>query len=170
MILPKQAILAAAFFSIGFSDVSAFAEPIIRGKAPSQWIEQLEDSDDHTKLYAADALSTCGASCSTALPILRKQLDNAAIQSFARVAIAKSILKISSSSEPDVISTLVDIIEKELQEHRSVSGLYLEALGEAGPRAETAVPLLQSLCSHWSGSVQYAAGKALWKIQGRRCH
>ena len=170
MILRRQAIFAAALVLIGVTDKAAFGEPIIRGKPASQWIEQLNDVDPHTKLYAAEALGTCGAPCSAALPTLKEQLGDSTTPSFARVAIAKSIIKISPEPESDVISTLVDIIEDEWQARGSVPGPYLEALGEAGSRAESAVPLLQKLCSRWAGSVQMAAGNALWKIQGRRCH
>lgn len=170
MTLRQQAILAVALILIGLTGNRAVAEPIISGKPASQWIEQLGDSDDNYKFYAANALAKCGPPCSDALPALRNQLENTAIHPRTRVAIADSILKISPAPEPDVISTLIDIIQEELQVHRSVPGLYLQALGEAGARAEGAVPLLQSLCSHWAGSVQYAAGEALWRIQGRRCH
>lgn len=137
------------------------------GKPLSQVIAMLEDLSPATRRMAAYNLGTGGPGCASALPALRKTLNDPD-QTTAAFA-AKSIFQIDPSGNEDAaVDFLIKYLEAQFSQNaRHLDQGAIEGLGIAGARAKRAVPLLQQIESSGSPGAQGAATRALAGIQGQ---
>jgi HEAT repeat protein len=151
---------------LGFVYNVPLGAQMLSGKPLAQWIAQLDDLAPPQRLMAAYQLAGCGPSCSQALKALQRKLDDR--DESVRIGVARAIVNIDATGpEERAIDVLTDAVRNGLsQRGGTVSTQAIRGLGDAGPRAQRAIPLLQQATHHWAGSVQSEARRALAKIQG----
>jgi len=162
----REGVLLAIILSVGFYAGSLRAQ-ILGNKPLAQWIAQLDDLAPSQRLMATYQLAECGPECSRALPALQRKLDDR--DESVRIGAARALLAIDTTGREDrAIDLLMEAVTRALSQRGGIPSVQaIRGLGDAGPRAQRAIPVLQQASHHWAGSVQSEAKRALIKIQGQ---
>jgi HEAT repeat protein len=132
----------------------------------SQWITNLSHGDTPTRRMAAYNLGTGGADCAAALPALNKALKDP--DELVAIFAAQSILETDQTRPEDAaIDFLIETVNSEVSRNALHNDNAIEALGQGGPRAQKAIPLLTQIANSASGGTKLNAERALSRIQGQ---
>jgi HEAT repeat protein len=140
---------------------------------PDAWeavsdLTMLLDADDHTRGNAARALGRIGPAAEAAVLPLTKLLRYRDLAVRAQAAMA--LWRIKEKFAEEAVETLM-AIASEARSQRKQDAQFgcqtaVEYLGEIGPAARPAIPLLQELLGHNSHWIRIHAACGLWRIEG----
>jgi HEAT repeats len=157
----RHAIVASCMLLDIAGTAWAQTGPIVGGRPMSEWLAQLDDALPGAVWQAARMLGSCGPRCTAALPPLQQRMGDPSASVNVRVAMAHAIIQIDTGDDlPDVIAFLAGVLQQGYAQHGPVTEEAIDALGDAGPRARPACPVLEELRHHWAGSTQMKARRA----------
>ncbi|HUW61996.1 MAG TPA: HEAT repeat domain-containing protein [Candidatus Bathyarchaeia archaeon] len=122
----------------------------------------LRSRQDYHRRHAAELLGKMGTEAERALPELRATMNDH--DQHVRVRAAAAVWKISHESG-DVIPVLVQLLEMEDASDGAQIGA-LNVLGDIGPGAQAAIPVVKAICDHGRPWVRPYAKSALRRIEG----
>jgi len=141
----------------------AGAGPLAVDAVP-QLIRLAENGDSWERKCAVIALGRAGPGAQQALPVLNGMLDS---EQEYRIDVARALWKIDFANAGKVIPVLIEELEGQRNpkgtNHRIDNDFFsaMELLGEIGPKANTAIPILEA---NLKGGARQAAAWALWRI------
>jgi HEAT repeat protein len=121
----------------------------------------LDDKDVVLCAEAAHALGKIGRSAEPAIPALRRVAKSKKHDYWVRVAAAKALLHIDPHPT-DLVASLLEVLRDQTDENRWFAA---DVLGELGPDARSALPILKKAVDSDSYTLRDSAAKALQKIQ-----
>lgn len=141
------------------ADALAEVGPPARGAVP-ELVGCLNSDTRYVVTSAARALGKIGSDAGSAVPALTTRLD-AEKDDYTRVSLARALWGIENSDKS------LPILQAALANSRDFMALAAaaEAIGEMGPAAASAAPLLQPLLKDESSLVREAAAEALRRIE-----
>ena len=166
----RKAAPLALFSFLSLMPASIVAAQTVGGLSLDALIEQLNDGLPVTRAMAAMQLAACRVRCAAALPAVRQKFAEGNDETMVNVALSRAIVCLDPQGDvSDIVDYLIRVVDGGLngQDDRQLERA-IQALGEAGPRASVAIPVLQAAQNHWAGSVKSDAFAALQKIQGGR--
>jgi putative component of membrane protein insertase Oxa1/YidC/SpoIIIJ protein YidD len=157
-----------AIAALGLLGVTSISVLFFDHSQSSQWVEKLRHDDlASNRGIAAWNLGECGPKCRGGIPALRDALANSDEAEAVRVAAADALFKIDrTGSEESAIAYLTNQLYRAEQQRGVLPANAIRALGDAGPRAASALPALRVARCNWAGSVSYAARLALEQVEG----
>lgn len=163
--------LVAAPFACSFilcvaADALAQApdQPGYANKPPSFYIQQLTDSDINVRRRAAYVLGRINAPAETAVPALVEALKDGRME--MRWYAIDALGRFGPDAAPAVEAIIKALKSKnaELAGYETVLRRGARSLGNIGPAAEAAVPVLEEALSAGDALYRIAAAEALWRI------
>jgi HEAT repeat protein len=128
----------------------------------SKLITELGDPDRLVRSSAIWLLIDAGVAARTALPTLKKLLDDES-ESFVRLGAAAAICRIAPNDSEEALPVLLAELHDNKFEYRDAACRFI---GELGQKAEAAIPTLLNLLDDESETVRCSASEAIGRISG----